>query len=82
MDNLIDSYTIKELCELEHLNYRTIKNRYEYIPIKIRTWQAKAQFKLWNQKKDYTIKYIRLNDILKLLENDIDFTFVRKKKKW
>jgi len=26
------------------------------------------------------VKYIKLDDILKLLENEIDFTFVRKKK--
>lgn len=82
MDNLIESYTIKELCELEHLNYRTIKNRYEYIPIKFSNWQSRARMKAWVSSRDYMIKYIRLQDILKLLENDIDFTFVRKKKKW
>jgi hypothetical protein len=32
-------------------------------------------------KRDYMIKYVRLEDILKLLQEEIDFSFVRKKKK-
>ena len=81
MDGLINTYTIKELEEKENLNYRTIKNRYNYIPVKIVTGQSKANCKYWNQKRDFMIKYIRLDDILQLLSEEIDFTFVRKKPK-
>lgn len=80
-EKLIESYTIKELEELEGLNYRTIKTRYNYIPIKFINWQSRARMKAGASKRDYMIKYVRLEDILKLLQEEIDFSFVRKKKK-
>ena len=81
MDELINTYTITELEKMENLNYRTIKNRYNYIPVKIVTGQSKANYKYWNQKRDFMIRYIKLEDVLKLLSDEIDFTFVRKKPK-
>jgi hypothetical protein len=45
MDELINTYTITELEKMENLNYRTIKNRYNYIPVKIVTGQSKANYK-------------------------------------
>ena len=81
MDELINTYTIKELEKLENLNYRTIKKRYEYIPVKIQTSWTRSRYKYWTSSKDYMIKYVKLQDILKLLDKEIDFTFVRKKPK-
>jgi len=80
MDWLIESYTLTEIAKKEKLYPTTIKKRYNYIPVKITTGQTRATHKAWISKKDYMVKYIKLDDILKLLENEIDFTFVRKKK--
>lgn len=82
MDNLIESYKLIDIAKKEKLDTWTIKRRYNYIPVKVTTWQSKANCKFWNQKRDYSIRYIRLDDILKLLKDEIDFTFVRKKQKW
>jgi hypothetical protein len=81
MELPIESYTLWELAKKEKLDWRTIKKRYEYIPVKFKNWQTKSQFNYGRSNKDYTIKYVRLKDILKLLKEEIDFTFVRKKEK-
>lgn len=69
------------MAEREKLYPTTIKNRYNYIPVKITTWQTKANYRAWHSSKDYMIKYVKLEDILDYLKDEIDFTFVRKKKK-
>lgn len=80
MDWLIECYNLKDIAIKDNLDKWTIKRRYNYIPVKITTGQSKASFKSGITKKDYMVKYIKLDDILELLKNEIDFTFVRKKK--
>ena len=81
MENLIESYKLIDIAKKEGIDTWTIKRRYNYIPIKFVTWQTKANCKYWNQKRDYSVRYVKLDDILELLQEEIDFTFVRKKKK-
>lgn len=79
MELPIESYTLWDLAKKEKLDWRTIKKRYDYIPIKFSNWQTKAQCKAWRTNKDYAIRYVKLKDIIKLLNSEIDFTIVRKK---
>ena len=79
MENMIDSYSLKWIAEKDNIDTWTVKRRYNYIPIKVTTGQSKAQFRAWNTSKDYMVKYIKLEDVLNFLSNEIDFTFVRKK---
>lgn len=79
--DIVDTYGLKEIAEREKLYPTTIKKRYNYIPIKITTWQTRANFRAWSSSKDYMVKYIKLEDILEYLNWEVDFTFVRKKHK-
>ena len=79
MEELIESYTLGELAKIENLDWRTIKRRKEYIAMKVINWQTKAQHNYWRTTKDYTIRYIRLSDVVKLFWKDIDFSFLRYK---
>ncbi len=78
---MIETYTLKDMAIREKLDTQTVKRRYNYIPLKIVTWQTKANFRAWHSTRDYTIKYVKLDDILDMLKDEIDFTFVRKKTK-
>ena len=71
----IESYTLKDLAELEGRNLRTIKSSYRYIAIKIETksWITRAEKGL--QKKTYSYRYIRLEDVKKALKGKIDIDF-------
>ena len=62
---------------MEHLNYRTIKSRAEYIPIKIQDAGTRHRFKTWKSSKDYMIKYMRLEDINSYLDDKLNFIFVK-----
>lgn len=65
----IRAYKIIELSKKEKLNYRTIKKRTDdYIPILFESWQARANCKIWNQSKPYSIRYIRIKDLEKYLK--------------
>jgi len=78
----IKTYNLTELSKLENKAPITIRKSFRYIPIKIETKRLQTRCKKWEQKTPYSIRYIRLKDIQELLKNDIDFTFVREKKKW
>lgn len=81
MDWLIETYSLTEIAKKEKLYPTTIKKRYNYIPLKITTWQTRATHRAWISKKDYMVKYIKFDDVIKLLKDEIDFTFIRKKTK-
>lgn len=72
MTELVPTYKINELCEMDNRNYRTIKNspKYSqwYIPVKFENASARGRKKMWIQKTDYTIKYIRLKDLKEYFE--------------
>ena len=56
-------YTLKELKDLEGSYYSKIKNSNKYIPVKIKDARNKYLHEKGYIKKDYSIKYIRLEDI-------------------
>ena len=68
-------YTIKELKELDWSYYAKIKNSNKYIPIKIQDARNKYLHEKWYIKKDYSIKYIRLEDIENYLWKKMTITF-------
>ena len=74
----IESYTLKDLAEKEGRNPRTIKTSNRYLAVKIETqsWITRANKGL--QKKTYSFRYIRLEDIQKALKNKVDFNFITK----
>lgn len=67
----IKSYTLTELCEKDKTTIPTIKNgsiQRNYIKVRFENSKAKLQFKQWYQKKPYSIKYIRLKDIERVIK--------------
>lgn len=68
-------YTLKELKDLEGSYYSKIKNSNKYIPVKIKDARNKYLCEKWYIKKDYSIKYIRLEDIEKYLWKKISIKF-------
>lgn len=69
---LVPSYKLKHLAELENKHPLTIKkgNIYSknYIAIKFDNWMSKAMSKAWLQKKDYSVRYVRLKDLKEYIE--------------
>ncbi len=68
-------YTLKELKDLEWSYYTKIKNSNKYIPVKIKDARNKYLHEKWYIKKDYSIKYIRLEDIESYLWKKISIKF-------
>ena len=68
-------YTLKELKDLEGSYYSKIKNSNKYIPVKIKDARNKYLHEKWYIKKDYSIKYIRLEDIEYYLWKKISIKF-------
>lgn len=75
----IESYTLKDLAELEGRHPLTIKKSNRYIAVKIETKSWIRRAKIWLQKKAYSYRYIRVEDIKKALKNKIDFTYLTTK---
>lgn len=70
--DLLQSYKLKELAQLENKAPVTIKKwklySKNYIAIKFNNWTSKAMSKAWLQKKDYSVRYVRLKDIKEYIE--------------
>ncbi len=67
----IRSYTLTELCKKDNTTIPTIKKwsiKRNYIKVRFENSKAKMQCKQWYQKKPYSIKYIRLKDIERVIE--------------
>lgn len=79
MEELLTLYTLKELSELEGRNPRTIKWSYRYLKVKLETGHTKSMNRAWITKKSYWIRYIRLEDVKKLLNWKVDFTYLTTK---
>lgn len=75
----IKAYTITQLAKKEKCTRQTIYNNQEkYVWVQFENSKARLQCKNWLQEKPYTTKYIRMEDIQKLLEkNNLKF-----KKSW
>ena len=69
---LVNSYKLKHLAELEGKHPLTIKSwkirSKNYIAIKFDNWTSRAMSKAWLQKKDYSVRYIRLKDLKEYIE--------------
>ena len=76
----ITSYNLKDLAELEWKHPLTIKANYKYIPIRFTSPTITKRYEQGKQKKPYAIKYIRVEDIQKLLKWKIDFIYYWKNK--
>ena len=79
MEELLTLYTLKELSELEWKNPRTIKGSYRYLKVKIETSTSRFMNRTGLTKKSYWVKYIRLEDVKKLLNWKVDFTYLTAK---
>lgn len=65
----IKAYKISELEKKENLNYRTIKKRTnDYIPIVFENALARVKSKRGEQKRPYSIRYIRRKDLEKFIK--------------
>ena len=74
--DLIPMYSLKDLAELEWKARQTVKNSNRYIKVKLETWSSKAQYTYWTTKKPYGVRYIRLEDIKKVLKGKVDISFI------
>ena len=68
-------YSIKELKEIDWSYYAKIKNSNKYIPVKIRNSKSKYSYNKWITKKDYSIKYIKIEDIENYLWKKLTINF-------
>ena len=72
MDLLLKSYKLKELAKLENKAPTTIKEwklwSKNYIAIKFDNGMSKAMSKAWLQKKDYSVRYVRIKDLKEYIE--------------
>lgn len=75
MEELLTMYTLKDLSELEGRNPRTIKSSFRYLKVKLETGHTRAINKSWLTKKPYWVRYIRLEDIKKMLKGKVDISF-------
>lgn len=65
----IKAYTLSEIAKKEDKAAITIKAHPEtYIPIRIESKRLATRKKNWEQKKDYTIRYVKRRDITKFLD--------------
>jgi hypothetical protein len=65
----VKCYWLSEIAKEEDKNARTIKNHPErYIPIRIESKRMKTRKENGEQKRDYTIKYIKRKDLKKFLD--------------
>lgn len=67
----IKSYTLTELCKKDSTTIPTIKKwsiKDNYIKVQFENSKAKTACKAGLQKKPYTTKYIRVEDIKKVIE--------------
>lgn len=71
-------YTMKELKEMEWAYYYKIVNSKRYIPVKVSDWKTKYSFKKWYTKTDYSIRYIRLEDIENYLQKSVKIVLTDK----
>lgn len=79
MDNEpIKLYSMKELKAIENSYYYKVKNSSKYIPVKVQDWQNLYEYRKWRAKKDYSVKYIRLEDIENYLQKTVKITLVDK----
>jgi hypothetical protein len=68
-------YSIKELKEMDWSYYAKIKNSNKYIPVKIKNAWNKYLHEKWVLKKDYSIKYIKIEDIENYLWKKLTINF-------
>lgn len=74
----IKTYTLIELAQLEGKSRQTIKTSFRYIPIKIETKSGITRAKKGLQEKSYSIKYVKLDDIKKLLKDKVEIHYIAK----
>lgn len=65
----IKAYTITELAKKDGISRMTIyRNTDKYIGVQFKNSKAKLQCKNGYQEKPYTVKYIRVEDVKKILD--------------
>lgn len=74
----IKLYTMKELKELEGTYYYKIVSSSKYIPVKIQDWQNLYEYRKGRAKKDYSVKYIRIEDIENYLRKSVKIVLTDK----
>ena len=74
----IKLYTMKELKELEGTYYYKIVSSNKYIPVKIQDWHNSYEFRKGRAKKDYSVKYIRIEDIENYLRKSVKIVLTDK----
>lgn len=73
----INSYWLYEIAKKDWISHPTVKKNYRYIPVRFYTATKAKRKEQGIQSKDYTVKYIRLEDIKKALKGKVEFTFIK-----
>jgi len=63
---LIKWYTLAQLSLMDWKDTRTIRNSWDYLPIRIDNSKSYFDFRKWLQKKPYMTLYIRVDEIKQL----------------
>ena len=71
-------YTMKELKEIEGVYYYKIVNSNKYLPVKIQDAHNSYEYRKGRAKKDYSVKYIRIEDIENYLKKSVKIVLTDK----
>lgn len=75
--DFIDLYSLTELSKKDNHHPLTIRNWKKYIKVRYQTARSRAWYRLGEYKTPYTYKYIRREDVKKIMEKQtwkkIDF---------
>ena len=63
---LIKWYTLTQLSLMDWKDTRTVRNSWDYLPIRVDNSKSLTSFKAGNQKKPYMTLYIRVDEIKQL----------------
>lgn len=63
---LIKWYTLTQLSLMDWKDTRTIRNSWDYLPIRVDNGKSYFDFRKWLQKNPYMTLYIRVDEIKQL----------------
>lgn len=73
---LIKCYTLKQLSYIEGVDTRTIKTSSKYLPVRVDDYRSLFYYNKWDTKKPYSLKYIKVEEIERILSKKLGYKIV------
>ena len=62
-DIMVKAYTMKQLCFLDWVTNKKIKQSWKYIPVKIENRESRRKQRAWLDRKGYAVRWLRVDEI-------------------